>query len=91
MTTQQEREGLVTMFDSLMALEEDAKAIKDEIRDTLETYAGNKEQPAKAIKELYKKYKEWKKNPEDFVLIDFTVDSLLSVLIPEYADGKEAV
>lgn len=80
-----EDQDLICMFDSCIALEKDAKQINEEIKETLETYATNKEIPVKAVKEVFKKYKEYQKNPADFVLIDFECDRLLNAIVPEYA------
>jgi hypothetical protein len=85
MTEEQEYKVL---FDGCRSLEADAKAISGEIKERLETFAQNKQKDRKSIKDLYKKYKDYCKDPEKFVLVDYEVDSLLNLIIPEYA-GKE--
>lgn len=83
-----ESSTLIDMFEALMALEEDKKAIAAEIKDSLETYAKNTEKNKKSVKDLFAKYKAYKADPEEFVLVDFEVDQLLDQIIPGYAEGR---
>lgn len=78
--------ALIDMFERLINQEAEAKAIKDDINESLETYAKNTECNPKSVKDLFRKYKAYKKNPEEFVLVDFEVDALLNKIIPEYQD-----
>ena len=72
-------------FERLESLEADKKAIAEEMKESIESFAKNKELSKKSVQKAFKAYKEAKKDKDDFVLTDYEADVLIQTVFPEFA------
>lgn len=80
---------LDSFFERLESLEADKKAIADEMKDSVASFAANYELTKKSVNRAFKEYKEAKKDKDEYVLVDYEADALLQVAFPEFSTGSE--
>ena len=76
-------------FTRLESLEADKKSVADEIKESVEAFAKNKELEKKSVSKAFKEWKEIKKDKENYVLTDLESDALLLIAVPELATTDE--
>lgn len=69
--------------ESIVALEDEKKALSDEIKAKKETFAGNQEIDIKSINKFVKAWKEAQKDKDEYVLTDYESDQLILIAFPE--------
>lgn len=79
---------LDTFFSRLESLEADKKAIADEMKESIESFAKNHELTKKSVSKAFKAFKEAKKDKDEFTLVDLESDQLLCIAFPEF-NSKE--
>lgn len=85
----EELEKYITdLFERLQSLEDERKALADEIKESIKVFAENYELEAEAVAEGYKKYKKYLKDPDKFILVDYSIDKVLHSFVKEYQEDK---
>lgn len=86
----QELEKYITdLFERLQTLEDERKALAEEIKESIKVFAENNELEAEAVAEGYKKYKKYLKDPDKFILVDYSIDKVLHSFVKEYQEDKQ--
>jgi len=75
---------VLDLFNRALQLEEDKKAISDEIKESIESFAASHDLEPEALVEGLKKYKKYLKDPAKFLLVDFAIDAVLNSFVKEY-------
>ncbi len=83
------KSDLDSFFERLEALEADKKALADEMKDSVASFAANYEVTKKAVNRAFKEYKEAKKDKDEYILVDYEADALLQVVFPEFSTGSD--
>jgi len=79
---------LEAFFEKLEGLEANKKAIAEEMKESVESFARNNELSKKSVNKAFKEFKDAKKDKDDYILTDFESDKLLLIMFPEF-DTKE--
>jgi len=82
---------IADLFERLLSLEEDKKALSDEIKESIKTFAENNDLEPEALTEGLSKYKKYLKDPAKFVLVDYSIDKVLHSFVKEYQDKQTAL
>lgn len=80
---------LDTFFERLEALEADKKAIADEMKESVASFAANYELNKKSVNKAFKDWKQAKADRDQFCLIDLEADQLLITVFPELGTGSD--
>jgi len=75
---------------SLEGLEDEKKALAEEIKNRIEAFASTQSITKKAVAKFYKEWKEANKDKDDYVLVDFEADQLILIAFPELAPAESA-
>lgn len=76
---------LDSFCEELDRLETVKKEAADDMKVLIENVAANNELDKKSLKKFYKEWKEYQKNKEEFVLVDYEADNLLQIACPEFS------
>jgi hypothetical protein len=76
-----DRARFVALADECISREEEAKAIKDEIKESLSNFAEQEGLQPKSIKKLYKEYKSFLKDQTEYTVVDREVSQALNDVI----------
>lgn len=79
---------ITDLFDRVIQLEEDRKALSEEIKESIKVFADNHELEAEAVADGFRKYKKYLKDPEKFILVDYSIDKVLHAFVKEYQDKQ---
>ena len=75
---------VLDLFNRVLQLEEDKKALTEEIKACIDSFATSKDLEPEALVEALKKYKKYLKDPAKFLLVDFAIDAVINSFVKEY-------
>lgn len=77
---------LLKFYENIETQEGQIKACQEDIKEAFAAFAKNNGIAVKALKRDYKNYKEYQKNPDEFVEVDLEADALTQLWVPAYKD-----
>lgn len=79
------KEMLDAVCQNLETIEEAKKDAAAEFKDTVEAFASSHDMDVKSVKKFFKEWKEYQKNREEYIQVDYESDNLLQIACPEIA------